>query len=86
MTETVAVAGHNSVDGAALKSYVERLENLDEERRVIADDMKGVLGEAKAAGLDTKTIRSVVRLRRKERAVLDAELEMLEVYMSALGM
>jgi uncharacterized protein (UPF0335 family) len=87
MTKTVvAGVGHNSVDGAALKGFVGRLEALDDERATLVDDMKDVLGEAKAAGLDVKTIRSVLRWRRKEKALREAELEMLESYMSALGM
>ena len=87
MTKTkVAGVGHNSVDGEALKGFVDRLEKLDEERSELVDDMKDVFGEAKTAGLDVKTIRSVLRWRRKEKALREAELEMLESYMMALGM
>lgn len=87
MTKTVvAGVGHNSVDGDALKGFVDRLEKLDEERAAIVDDMKDVLGEAKKVGLDVKTIRSVLRWRRKEKNLREAELEMLESYFAALGM
>ena len=87
MTKTISI-GHNSgaVDGEALKSYVDRLEALDTERQTFTDDMKDVFNEAKDAGLDVKTIRSVLRWRKKEKELREAELEMLETYMSALGM
>lgn len=86
MTKTIAVAGHNSIDGGKLKSFVDRLERLDEERAGIVGDMKDVREEAKKAGFDVKTIQSILRLRRKETAVRQAEIEMLEAYMAALGM
>ena len=69
-----------------LGSYVERLESLDNERQTFTDDMKDVFNEAKDAGLDVKTIRSVLRWRKKAKELREAELEMLETYMSALGM
>ena len=87
MTKTIGV-GHNSgaVDGKLLGSYVDRLEALDTERQTFTDDMKDVFNEAKDAGLDVKTIRSVLRWRKKAKELREAELEMLETYMSALGM
>jgi uncharacterized protein (UPF0335 family) len=79
-------AGDNSVNAAALKGFVERLERLDEEKRGIVDDMKEVKKEAKSAGLDPKTIDRVLRLRLQESEIRRVEREMLDAYLSALGM
>jgi uncharacterized protein (UPF0335 family) len=71
---------------AQLKSIVERIERLEEEKKTIAGDIKEVYAEAKAYGFDTKILRKVVALRKKETAQRAEEEAMLEVYMSALGM
>jgi len=78
--------GHNSIDGEALKVYVDRLEKLDEERISVVGDMKSVVDEAKDRGLDPKTIRAVLRWRKKSKEAREEELEMLEAYMNALEM
>ena len=80
------VVGDNSVDAAKLKGIVERLERLDEEKQALADDVKEVKREAKIAGLDTKTIDRILRLRRQEANLRRAEREMLDAYLEALGM
>ena len=69
-----------------LKSIVERIERLEEEKKVIAGDIKEVYAEAKANGFDTKILRKVISLRRKEVAEREEEQSMLDVYMAALGM
>jgi len=78
--------GDNSVDAEALKGFVDRLERLDEEKQAIVDDIKSVKGEAKAGGLDVKTIDRVLRLRKQEREIRRVEREMLDAYLRALGM
>ena len=69
-----------------LRSIVERIERLEEEKKAIADDIKDVYAEAKGNGFDTKTLREIIKLRKLE-ATERQELEaMLDLYMSALGM
>jgi len=69
-----------------LKSLIERIERLEEEKGVVSADIKEVYAEAKANGFDTKILRAVIRLRKKEAAEREEEQSMLEVYMAALGM
>lgn len=69
-----------------LKSLIERIERLEEEKRTIAGDIKEVYAEAKANGFDTKIIRKVIALRKKEAAEREEEETMLDLYMTALGM
>ena len=69
-----------------LKSYIERIERLDEDKKVVLDDIKAVYAEAKANGFDTKIMRMIVRLRKKAAAEREEEQSMLDVYMVALGM
>jgi uncharacterized protein (UPF0335 family) len=69
-----------------LKAIVERIERLEDDKKAIAGDIKEVYAEAKASGFDTKILRKVIALRKKEAAVRAEEQSMLEVYMSALGM
>lgn len=69
-----------------IRSIVERIERLEEEKKAITDDIKEVYAEAKANGFDTKTLRKVVTLRKKDRAEREEEEAMLELYLNALGM
>ena len=69
-----------------LKSIVERIERLEEEKKTIAGDIKEVYAEAKANGFDTKILRKVISLRKKEASEREEEQSMLDVYMAALGM
>ena len=69
-----------------LKSIVERIERLEEEKKAIADDIKDVYAEAKANGFDTKTLRQVVRLRKQDAAEREEAETLLDLYLNALGM
>ncbi len=69
-----------------LRSIVERVERLEEEKKAIAEDIKEVYAEAKANGFDTKTLRTVVRLRKQELAERQEQEAMLDLYLHALGM
>lgn len=83
------LAGGNNAHSVArvqLRSIVERIERLEEEKKAVADDIKDVYAEAKANGFDTKTIRRVVALRKIEAAERQEQESMLELYMEALGM
>jgi uncharacterized protein (UPF0335 family) len=80
MAETGGVAG------SQLRSFVERIERLEEEKKGIADDIRDVFAEAKGQGFDTKVMRQVIRLRKKEPAERQEEEALLDLYMHALGM
>ena len=69
-----------------LRGLVERIERLEEEKKTIAGDIKEVYAEAKGNGFDTKILRKVVSLRKKEVSEREEEQSMLDLYMSALGM
>lgn len=74
------------VSGQRLKSFVERVERLEEEKSAIAEDIKEVYGEAKATGFDVKIIRRVIKLRKMELDKRREEDELLELYKAAIGM
>lgn len=69
-----------------LKSYLERVERIEEERRSLGDDVRLVYAEAKAEGFDPKTIRTMVKRRRKDASEVAEEDALLETYMHAVGM
>jgi uncharacterized protein (UPF0335 family) len=79
----------NDVGGIAadrLRSFIERIERLEEEKKGIADDIKDIYAEAKGTGFDVKIIRQLIRLRKKAKEERQEEEELLELYKSALGM
>ena len=69
-----------------LKAFVERIERLEEEKASIAGDVKEVYAEAKAQGFDTKILRKVVALRKRDASERREEEEILDLYLQALGM
>jgi uncharacterized protein (UPF0335 family) len=69
-----------------LKAFVERIERLEEEKKTIADDIKEVYAEAKGTGFDTKAVRTIIRLRKKDQAELQEEEAIIDLYKAALGM
>jgi len=69
-----------------LRAFVERIERLEEEKKTIADDIKDVYGEAKSMGYDTKTMKKVIALRKKDDQERMEEDLILDTYLSALGM
>ncbi len=76
----------NSVDSGHLKSFIERIERLEEEKRAMAEDIKDVYAEAKGTGYDVKVMRKIVSMRRQDHNKRREEEEILDLYMSALGM
>lgn len=70
---------------ATLRNLIARIERLHEERQALADDVKEVYAEAKGHGFDTKIMKQVVKLRRLDKADLDEQNELLDLYMAALG-
>ena len=75
----------NSIAQGQLRSIIERIERLEEEKKAIADDIKEVYAEAKGNGFDAKILRKVVTIRKKDRAEREEEA-MLDLYLGALGM
>jgi uncharacterized protein (UPF0335 family) len=69
-----------------LRSLVERIERLEEERRALAGDIKDIYGEAKSAGFDVKVLRQIIRLRRQDQAEVEEQESLLDLYKRALGM
>ena len=74
------------IAGDRLKSFVERIERLEEERRALGNDIKEVYAEARGNGFDPKIMRQVIRLRRMDKDDLDEQETLLDVYRRALGM
>ena len=69
-----------------LRSFIERIERLEEEKKALADDIREVYSEAKGTGFDTKVMRQVIRLRKMESADRQEQEAMLDLYLNALGM
>jgi uncharacterized protein (UPF0335 family) len=76
----------HSVTHDQLKAFVQRIERLEEEKGTIADDIKDVYGEAKSFGLDTKILKKVIALRKKDDQERAEEDLILDTYLAALGM
>lgn len=82
----MADLGHNSgVQGERLRSFIERIERLEEEKGGLQGDIKEIYAEAKSAGYDTKVMRQVVRLRKMDAADRQEQAALLGTYMRALG-
>lgn len=69
-----------------LRSFIERIERLESEKKTIGDDIKEVYAELKGSGFDSKVVRTIIRLRKKEDHERQEEEAMLQLYMDALGM
>jgi uncharacterized protein (UPF0335 family) len=69
-----------------LKAIIERIEHLEEEKKALADDIRDVYADAKGNGFDVKALRTVVRLRKQDKAEREEQEAILEVYLHALGM
>lgn len=74
------------VAGKRLAAFLERIERLEEEKTALADDIKEVYAEAKGVGFETKIMKRVIKLRKMEPEKRREEDELLELYMSAIGM
>lgn len=80
MAEVAGIAGER------LRSIVERIERLEEEKAALATDIREVYAEAKGSGYDTKTIRQIVKLRKMDTSDRQEQEAILDTYMRALGM
>ena len=83
-----AAIGDNSLKFAndQIKSIIERIERLEEEKKATADDIRDVYAEARSNGFDAKALRAIVRLRKQDADERREHEAILEVYMHALGM
>lgn len=75
-----------SVTADELRQFIEQYEHLEAEKHDIAEQQKDILSEAKGRGYDTKVIRKIIALRKRDKDDLAEEEAILEVYKQALGM
>ena len=76
----------NETTAKQLRAFVERVERLEEEKAALASDIREVYAEAKSVGFDTKAMRQIIRLRKKDENERQEEEAVLDTYMRALGM
>ncbi|MAU94722.1 MAG: DUF2312 domain-containing protein [Fulvimarina sp.] len=76
----------NGVAQDQLRSFVERIERLEEEKKTITEDIKDVYAEAKGNGFDTKVLRKVISLRKQDADERQEQEAILDLYLQALGM
>lgn len=74
------------VTAAELRQFIERYEHLQAEKQDIADQQKEVMAEAKFRGYDTKVLRKIIAMRKRDRDDIAEEEAILEMYRTALGM
>ena len=92
-TNTGIDTGPNTAGGTSyrvtadeLRQFVERIERLEQEKKDLADQVKEVMAEAKGRGYDTKVMRKVIALRKRDQNDIAEEEAVLEMYKEALGM
>lgn len=85
MKETIMV-NVGGVSGEYLRSYIERIEKLEEEKKAIADDIKEVFAEAKGNGFVTSIMREILKQRKKDASEREEAEYLMDVYQMALGM
>ncbi|WP_127523645.1 DUF2312 domain-containing protein [Mesorhizobium sp. Z1-4] len=95
MSEVVSFPGERSVPepeaaqtvaAGQLRAFIERIERLDEDARALNEDRKEVYAEAKGSGFDTKAMKTIIAMRRKDPDQRHEEEAMVELYKAALGM
>ncbi len=94
MARDVTLEGEKTEDSAQwgnvsaerLRSLIERIERLEEERKALGSDIKDIFAEAKSAGFDVKVMRQLIRIRKQEPAEVEEQETLLDVYRRALGM
>ena len=86
MAEDITAESAQTVAAGQLRAFIERVERLEEEKQTISEDIKEIFAEAKGTGFDTKAMRTIIRLRKKDQAERQEEEAMLDLYKAALGM
>lgn len=79
-------APDTNVAGDELRSFIERVERLEEDKKSISDDIKDVYGEAKSRGFDVKVIRKIIAMRKQDANERQEQEAILDLYCQALGM
>ncbi|QDH18042.1 DUF2312 domain-containing protein [Swingsia samuiensis] len=85
------MTGHNSgvaeggIAADRLRSIIERVERLEEEKKALSGDIKDIFSEAKSAGFDVKIIKQIISLRKKDPAQVEEEETLFDIYRRALG-
>ena len=77
---------NEAISVGQLRSFIERIERLEEEKKTISGDIKEVYAELKDSGFDSKAVRTIIRLRKKEDHERQEEEAMIQLYKDALGM
>ena len=80
------MAGKGGIAADRLKSFIERIERLEEEKAALAADIREVYAEAKGTGFDTKIMRQIIRIRRMDKADRQEQEELLILYKRALDL
>ena len=80
------MAGKGGIAADRLKSFIERMERLEEEKAALAADIREVYSEAKGTGFDTKIMRQIIRIRRMDKADRQEQEELLILYKRALDL
>jgi uncharacterized protein (UPF0335 family) len=75
----------NSTAQGRLKSFVERIERLEEDKAAVSNDMKEVFAEAKGEGFDVKILRKIIRLRKQDKVKREEEEALIDLYLQAIG-
>ena len=83
--DSASIETLNGTAQGQLKSLVERIERLEEDKAAVQTDLKEVYAEAKGNGFDTKIIRKVIRLRKQDKAKVQEEDALVDLYLSAIG-
>ncbi|UUP17435.1 MULTISPECIES: DUF2312 domain-containing protein [Nitratireductor] len=86
MADDITNETAQTVAAGQLRSFIERIERLEEEKQTISEDIKEIYAEMKGTGFDTKAVRTIVRLRKKDQAERQEEEAMIDLYKAALGM
>ncbi|MXV35762.1 MULTISPECIES: DUF2312 domain-containing protein [unclassified Saccharibacter] len=82
MTDTHTTGG---IAADRLRSIVERVERLEEERKALGSDIRDIFTEAKSAGFDVKVIKEIIKIRKQEPAEVEEQEQLLDIYRRALG-
>ncbi len=86
MSEAKEPVSSGGISGERLKSFIARIEKLEEDKAAVGEDLKEVYAEAKGVGFDTKIIRQIIRIRKVEVEKRRETEELLELYKAAIGM
>jgi len=80
------MADFGGIAGEQLKSLIERIERLEDEKRALGEDIKEVYAEAKGTGFEPKIMRQLIKIRKMDKDEHDEQESLLDLYKRALGM